>query len=576
MALDGAALARLRALASDGYPRDGAPDGVQVPPAGPHGPRRTLTVGMAVYDDYDGVYFTVNALRMYHPEAADRVALLVVDNNPGGPGAWHLKALEKSVPGLRYVPAVEAVGTAVRDRVFREADSDWTLCVDAHVLFAPGALRRLLEFCDANPDCPDLLQGPLVGAGGGEPLTHWDPVWSHGMFGTWGTPDPRGADPDGAPFEIGMQGLGVFGCRTDRWLGLNPLFRGHGGEEGYLQEKYRARGARVLCLPFLRWAHRFARPGGSPYSVDARLRVRNYLIGWEELGIGTEAVTEHFAQRHGRPLVERAVRDWEREKKGPFAAFGTVLCLNLDSRPDRWAQMREQFEVLGIGNRVHRLPAVPTPGCPAVGCALSHRRAIERAHAEGRDSVLVLEDDVVFLQGANWLLERAMAELSQRTWQLLYLGSAEYTGRVYPLAPGCRFLQRVDGLLTTHALAYHRSVYDALLTELPADEEGMRAWVAEHTAIDVFLQTWLTDGVYRTDPPVASQRQLVARPGEPMREHFTLGATGVSGARADGTAPHNRELGPAPGPVAAAGAGYAVKAVRDNPLGGGFEFVPTP
>ena len=27
-----------------------------------------LTIGMATYDDYDGVYFTVQALRLFHPE----------------------------------------------------------------------------------------------------------------------------------------------------------------------------------------------------------------------------------------------------------------------------------------------------------------------------------------------------------------------------------------------------------------------------------------------------------------------------------------------------------------------------
>ena len=98
------------------------------PPAGPPQPRRTLTVGMATFDDFDGAYFTTAALRLYHPEVADRVSILVVDNNPRGPMAWSLKALEQHVEGLRYVPADDVAGTAVRDRVFREANSDWVLC----------------------------------------------------------------------------------------------------------------------------------------------------------------------------------------------------------------------------------------------------------------------------------------------------------------------------------------------------------------------------------------------------------------------------------------------------------------
>src|SRR5262245_29501083 len=30
---------------------------------------KKLTVGMATYDDYDGVYFTLQAIRLYHREA---------------------------------------------------------------------------------------------------------------------------------------------------------------------------------------------------------------------------------------------------------------------------------------------------------------------------------------------------------------------------------------------------------------------------------------------------------------------------------------------------------------------------
>ncbi len=37
-----------------------------------------LTVGMATYRDFDGVYFTIQALRLYHD--MEGVEILVVDN----------------------------------------------------------------------------------------------------------------------------------------------------------------------------------------------------------------------------------------------------------------------------------------------------------------------------------------------------------------------------------------------------------------------------------------------------------------------------------------------------------------
>jgi hypothetical protein len=109
---------------------------------------------MATYDDYDGVYFTVQAIRLYHAEVADQIEFLVVDNHPSGPCAADLKALEKSAPNYRYIPFDRLQGTAVRDVVFREASADYVLCVDCHVMFVPGALAKLLEYFATLPHLP--------------------------------------------------------------------------------------------------------------------------------------------------------------------------------------------------------------------------------------------------------------------------------------------------------------------------------------------------------------------------------------------------------------------------------------
>src|SRR5215469_3971732 len=102
--------------------------------------RKTLCIGMATYDDYDGVYFSAMAIRLYHPEIADDTEILVVDNHPNGPCAAELKALENRIPGFRYIAFDQIGGTAVRDLVFREANADFVLCMDCHVMFAPGSL----------------------------------------------------------------------------------------------------------------------------------------------------------------------------------------------------------------------------------------------------------------------------------------------------------------------------------------------------------------------------------------------------------------------------------------------------
>ena len=249
-----------------------------------------LTVGMATYNDFNGVYFTIQALRLYQ-DLAD-TELLVVDNY----GCDHTKEFVEAWAFGRYILATEAIGTAApRDLVFREASGEAVLCCDSHILFASGVIGRLKDYYQAHPDCKDLLQGPLVYDDLQNFSTHFEPNWRDQMWGTWET-DPRGADREGEPFDIPMQGLGVFSCRKEAWPGFNPAFRGFGGEEGYIHEKFRQAGGRSLCLPWLRWVHRFGRPAGVPYPLTIEDKLRNYIIGHAELGLDLAPVMKHFSE----------------------------------------------------------------------------------------------------------------------------------------------------------------------------------------------------------------------------------------------------------------------------------------
>jgi glycosyl transferase family 2 len=284
-----------------------APKKYKVPAPTPRREARRLTIGMATYDDYDGVYFSLQALRLYHPETLEETNFLVVDNHPDGACAASLKALEGSTPHYRYAPFNSHSGTAVRDRIFAEADGQFVLCMDCHVFLVPGALKRLLDYFAVHPETSDLLQGPLVYDDLTTIATHFHPAWRGGMYGYWET-DTRGKDPDAPPFDIPMQGLGVFSCRRAVWPGFNLLFRGFGGEEGYIHEKFRQNGGRTLCLPFLRWMHRFQRPLGIPYTNRWEDRVRNYLIGFRELGLPTAELESHYRELLGEaadPMLRR-------------------------------------------------------------------------------------------------------------------------------------------------------------------------------------------------------------------------------------------------------------------------------
>lgn len=361
-----------------------------------------LTIGMAVYNDFDGVYFTLQALRLYHAAAMADVELIVVDNAPQAPGGRAM--LEPLIgnaafgcAGAKYIPLPGAVGTSQpRNAVFAHATGDAVVCMDSHVFLKPGAIARLIAYYDEHPDCQDLLSGPMLYDDFQNYETHFDDLWRSEMWGVWGRAwrcacgdagskfqvppskseskhpepllfsvrdNPRGEHPfceyralkpgavpvtlcgrcerelprelpfsgsvqalralgyrpaaedeDAPAFEIPAMGLGMFTCRRRAWLGFNEHFRGFGGEEMYIHEKYRQHGRRNLSLPWLKWSHRFGRPNGVPYPLTRYNKVRNYVLGAVELGLGVAAIREHFVDSGLMPPAE-----WEFLLANPVA-----------------------------------------------------------------------------------------------------------------------------------------------------------------------------------------------------------------------------------------------------------------
>jgi hypothetical protein len=308
-----------------------------------------LTIGMAHYDDFDGLYFTIQSLKMHH-DLSD-TEIVVIDNNPSSRHGAEAKRLVESKSGnvsAKYVPFELSKGTTqTREEIFKQASGDAVLVMDCHVLLAPESVRRLKQYYSENPDTGNIYSGPLVLDDNSTCMTHFDLQWRAQMWGTWGSAWTDGTnyysvnERDGKavlcdlatgkdlalhagqidwaghekvllglgygragtsesdkPFEVPAQGLGVFSCLRKNWLGFNPGFRGFGGEEGYIHTKYRQAGHKAMCLPFLRWGHRFGRVNGVPYPLTQINKVRNYIIGFQELDLPLEDVRKHFVDEH--------------------------------------------------------------------------------------------------------------------------------------------------------------------------------------------------------------------------------------------------------------------------------------
>jgi len=254
-----------------------------------------LTIGTTVYDDYDGLYFTIQSIRLNNPEVLERIEFVIINNNPASLNGKEIRKFIDSIEEpVTYLEFSKYNSPFLKGKVFDLAETEYVLVLDCHVLLDTGCLSKLLEFYDLRKDRGNLLQGPLVYDNMKGVSTHYDlSKWGSHMWGAWAT-DKRGIDKDNEPFEIPAQGMGLFSCRKDGWLGFNKAFRGFGGEEGYIHEKYRNYGKKTLCLPFLRWVHRFGRPGGPKFKPIIEDKFRNYMIGFRETGKDTAEVIEQF------------------------------------------------------------------------------------------------------------------------------------------------------------------------------------------------------------------------------------------------------------------------------------------
>ncbi|MFN9293681.1 MAG: glycosyltransferase family 2 protein, partial [Planctomyces sp.] len=108
-----------------------------------------LTIGMATYRDFDGVYFSLNALRLYHADVMPKIELVVVDNDPDGPQGERLRGFLANIAdgagtfypanqkpvrdfpqpfNVQYVGMPGNTGTsAPRDHIFKVATGDAVL-----------------------------------------------------------------------------------------------------------------------------------------------------------------------------------------------------------------------------------------------------------------------------------------------------------------------------------------------------------------------------------------------------------------------------------------------------------------
>ncbi len=307
-----------------------------------------LTIGMATYRDWPGVWATVQSLKL-HSGCWGEFDVIVVDNDPEGkpdqPSEKNHSSKAKDLCtrlGIRYEHYTDVIGTAAaKGRIFELAETQAVMVVDCHVLFPSGTISRLLDFVNASPDSKDLWQGPILTDTGSIMATQYEPKWGSMMYGQWGiTPLPENQQP----FEIQMHGCGLFACNKHAWPGFHPLLRGFGPEEGHLHARIRRNGGKCLCLPFLQWQHRFGNPDGPVLpGMSPAERLRGYLITMLDTGEPSLAsIQEHFSHFMHAEEFNEVVRT-------TYAEMSGIKTAQQSTEPEPvGTKLKELFEELGV------------------------------------------------------------------------------------------------------------------------------------------------------------------------------------------------------------------------------------
>lgn len=136
-----------------------------------------------------------------------------------------------------------------------------------------------------------------------------------------------------------------------------------------------------------------------------------------------------------------------------------VVYINLAHRKDRKAHILSELDkIKGVSPTIHRLEAVLEPLCGHLGCGKSHVQALELAIQHKWNSVLIVEDDLLFTESPDSLCSKLTAVFDV-SWDtvLLGLGHHNISPSSYPN------LYKVISTSCTHGYLVRSHYYEILL-----------------------------------------------------------------------------------------------------------------
>ena len=180
-----------------------------------------------------------------------------------------------------------------------------------------------------------------------------------------------------------------------------------------------------------------------------------------------------------------------------------ALYINLEHRTDRKNHIEQQLQLVGIN--AERFNAVKTVH-GAIGCSISHLKCLEMAKRNNWEHVMIIEDDILFLNPALFIANFNNFIKSNRDFDVVLLAG----NNIPPYERTADYCVKVRTCQTTTGYIVKNHYYDKMIQNI---KEGVQKLIVEPEnrrmfAIDRYwFRLQMQDNWYLITPLTITQRE---------------------------------------------------------------------
>ena len=153
-----------------------------------------------------------------------------------------------------------------------------------------------------------------------------------------------------------------------------------------------------------------------------------------------------------------------------IADITNVFYINLQERIDRKAQVEQQLSKVGLTN-FNRFNAIKLPN-GALGCSMSHLKCLQLAKENNLDHILIVEDDIIFLNPGIFIGQLNKFLQNNKEWDVLLIAG----NNVPPYRVVDETCVQVSWCQTTTGYLIRKQYYDTLINNI---KEGINMLIRE-------------------------------------------------------------------------------------------------